>query len=458
MESESKVIFRDPLLSQKYKEEEQMIVPMEPTTVKMFLRRIGEPSVLFGERDNERRIRLGKLMTFLKPSQMSIVTEGTNFTTLHKSKVCKSGKFFTEASMNIRNIRIWLAKFSINNACSRMSKKISQYEKEVDLSHWFSKDFHFLNDMTEIGDTRPLTCCMFTCDGKHLLTASLSGKLKFWSIPELQPEMTLEAHHERITGIAVHPKAVNDNLEKSIVATSSADRTARIWALDGTLLSTLTGHHEPLCDVIFHPSGRMLVTSSLDETWSIWDLEKAYNLSRQKDSNELRPLYKQEGHHKPVYSVALQHDGSLLSSGGSDAGCKIWDFRTGRSVMTLDGHADAILSLDFSSDGFHLVSGSLDGLCQIWDLRKAKCEYTLPAHTKLVAATKFHPNNRNLLLTAGYDRQARIWSHKHRRLLQKLLGHGDKVTDIDVNIINCNKIVTTTFDCHVHMWQQSKRS
>jgi U4/U6 small nuclear ribonucleoprotein PRP4 len=163
-------------------------------------------------------------------------------------------------------------------------------------------------------------------------------------------------------------------------------------------------------------------------------------------------VYRQETHHKPVYSVSFHHDGSLICSGGSDAICRVWDIRTGRAIMTLEGHAEAVLTLDFSPDGFHLVSGSLDGFCQIWDLRKAKCEYTLPAHTKLVSSARYHPTSCHFLITAGYDREARIWSVRHPQLLQILSGHSDKITGVDINQKHKNLLACATYSQCFYTW------
>ncbi|XP_028178991.1 U4/U6 small nuclear ribonucleoprotein Prp4-like [Ostrinia furnacalis] len=53
----------------------------------------------------------------------------------------------------------------------------------------------------------------------------------------------------------------------------------------------------------FHPSGRFLATTVFDHSWRLWDLETATEVLHQ------------EGHAKPVYSVAFQIDGSLAVTG-----------------------------------------------------------------------------------------------------------------------------------------------
>lgn len=64
---------------------------------------------------------------------------------------------------------------------------------------------------------------------------------------------------------------------------------------------------------------------------------------------------------------------------------RVWDMRTGRSIMALQGHVQGILTMDFSPDGYHLATGSEDHSCRIWDLRKRACVYVLPAHKSLIS-------------------------------------------------------------------------
>ena len=69
---------------------------------------------------------------------------------------------------------------------------------------------------------------------------------------------------------------------------------------------------------------------------------------------------------------------------------RVWDMRTGRSIMALQGHVQGILAMDFSRDGYHLATGSEDHSCRIWDLRKRGCVYVLPAHKSLIAQVQLH--------------------------------------------------------------------
>ncbi len=89
-----------------------------------------------------------------------------------------------------------------------------------------------------------------------------------------------------------------------------------------------------------------------------------------------------------MYALAFHPDGALAASGGLDAIGRVWDLRTGRSIMVLEGHVKALLALDFAPGGHLLASGSEDHTARVWDLRQRRCLCTLPGHRSLVSQVR----------------------------------------------------------------------
>jgi len=67
----------------------------------------------------------------------------------------------------------------------------------------------------------------------------------------------------------------------------------------------------------------------------------------------LHPLY-------PAVPIAF-------SGGGDDRG-RLWDTRTGESLVELAGHEDSVVAGGFSSSGEYVATGGLDGKTRIWRL------------------------------------------------------------------------------------------
>ncbi|KAK4837161.1 hypothetical protein QYF36_003268 [Acer negundo] len=422
-----------------------LAVPTNDMAVRARLRRLGEPITLFGEREMERRDRLRMLMAKLDAEgQLERLMRAheeeeaaATATAQDADEEMLQYPFFTEGSKTLLDARIDIAKYSIVRAASRLQRarrKRDDPDESLDAEiDWALKQAESLFlDCSEFGDDRPLSGCSFSHDGKLLATSALSGVAKIWSMPKVHKVSALKGHTERATDVAFSP--VHDHL-----ATASADRTARLWSTDGSILKTFKGHLDRLARISFHPSGKYLGTTSFDKTWRLWDI----------DTGE--ELLLQEGHSRSVYGLAFHHDGSLAASCGLDALARVWDLRTGRSILALEGHVKPVLGISFSPNGYHLATGGEDNTCRIWDLRKKKSLYIIPAHSNLISQVKFEPQEGYFLVTGSYDMTVKVWSGRDFKLVKTLSGHEAKVTSLDVSS-DGNYISTVSHDRSVKIW------
>lgn len=71
--------------------------------------------------------------------------------------------------------------------------------------------------------------------------------------------------------------AIKYNSDGSFIASSSADRTARVWSAGssepGVLKQTCSGHEHGISDVCWHPHQPYIATASDDKSLGLWDLE-----------------------------------------------------------------------------------------------------------------------------------------------------------------------------------------
>lgn len=425
-----------------------LAVPTNDMAVRARLRRLGEPITFFGEREMERRDRLrmimakldaeGQLEKLMKAHEEE--EDAASATTEYVDEEMLQYPFYTEGSKALLEARVEIAKYSIKRASLRVKRALRKrndpdenLDAEID---WALKQSESLSlNYSEYGDDRPLTGCSFSHDGQMLATCAFSGTAKIWSMPKVKKLSTLKGHTERTSDVAFSP--VDNHL-----ATASADRTAKLWNSEGTLLRTFEGHLDRLARIAFHPLGKYLGTTSFDKTWRLWDIDTGVE------------LLLQEGHSRSVYGLSFHRDGSLAASCGLDSLARVWDLRTGRSILALEGHVKPVLGISFSPNGYHLATGGEDNTCRIWDLRKKKSLYVIPAHSKLISQVKFEPQEGYFLVTASYDTTAKVWSARDFKPVKTLSGHEEKVTSLDITG-DGQYITTVSYDRTIKLWSTS---
>ena len=106
-------------------------------------------------------------------------------------------------------------------------------------------------------------------------------------------------------------------------ASCSDDRTIRIWqtglkAVESpSELAILQSHNSRVWELLYIPSSNTLVSCSEDTTAKIWDL------------SSFKLLDTLTGHTgKSVWSVAYSEKHSMVATGGSDSGIKLWPIST----------------------------------------------------------------------------------------------------------------------------------
>ncbi len=267
---------------------------------------------------------------------------------------------------------------------------------------------------------------------------------------------TLRSHTGSVWAVAFAP-------DGRTLATTSTDRTVRLWDLSDRdhprpLGPPLTGHTGPVYGVAFSPDGRTLATTSIDQTVRLWDLSH-----RERPRPLGLPL---TGHTRAVYGVAFAPDGRTLATASTDQTAILWDLqdrvRPRQLGPPLTGHSAAVYGVAFASDGRTLATVSDDQTAVLWGLsnrdRPRPLGPPLIGHTGSVIGVAFAPDGRTLA-TSSTDKTIRLWDLSDRdrpRPLGRLTDHANAVYGVafapDGRIL-----ATASEDQTVTLWDLSQR-
>jgi WD40 repeat protein len=118
------------------------------------------------------------------------------------------------------------------------------------------------------------------------------------------------------------------------------------------------GHTGGVISVAWSPNGKVIASSSYDNTIRLWDMKVG------------RPLRTFIDHEDVVSCVAWSSKG-ILASGSDDQTVRLWNPKTGQNVRTYTGHSGWVISVAWSPDGQLLASGSGDSTICLWNPKES---------------------------------------------------------------------------------------
>ena len=299
--------------------------------------------------------------------------------------------------------------------------------------------------------TSYLTTAVFSPDEQTVLTASFDKTAIMWDIKYGKLINRFVGHTNRINFAAFSPNGAT-------IITTSDDRTAKIWNVkSGKLLHTLIGHTKPVISANFSFDNTKVITVSEDRTAKIWDLvtgKLVANLS--KKATVFAPLkYAKEDAHlfnSQYYKALFAPDGRTIVTITNDIFANIWD-SNGKWLFSVDGYNNdkgnpLISSINFSPDGKKLILSSGADITKVINLQTRKTDYTFEDYGVF---TSSFSNDGKLILTASFDKKAKIWDASDGKLLQKLEGH-TRFADFAKYSPDGKKIITVYEDKSFKIW------
>jgi WD40 repeat protein len=232
------------------------------------------------------------------------------------------------------------------------------------------------------------------------------------------------------------PRSVVFTPDNAVVAEAGGNRddfAIRVWEVaTGAPIGILGGHTGFIAALAFSPDGQLLVSVSDDGTAKIWDW---------RNGDQLKTLEFPGG----VYSVLFSRDGQTLAIGGVDEPenqilhAAIWTFAVGSWEPRLKFYEFwNVTSMAYSPDGGVLVGGGTSRNVQVWRASDASVVYTLN-HAHQVGDIAITPDGSTVatatcITVVNYectDGGIWLWDLRSGRLLRKLSGFPHGVESVE---------------------------
>ncbi|AFY77683.1 WD40 repeat-containing protein [Pleurocapsa sp. PCC 7327] len=207
----------------------------------------------------------------------------------------------------------------------------------------------------------------FSPNGQLLAIAFRDGDVWLWDVGGDRPKKvtSFKAHREAVYSVSFSPVRLTLSPEVGQqIVTTSRDGTAKLWDLQGNLLTEFKGHQDLIYRATFNPDGRTIATASRDGTTKLWNLQ----------GNLIADL---KGDPFPVYSVSFSPDGKRVATASSDGTARVWDLQ-GNLRAEFKGDRDLLYGINFQAerspfskkDSQQVVTVSRNGTVRLWQVEE----------------------------------------------------------------------------------------
>ncbi|XP_019175712.1 PREDICTED: transcriptional corepressor LEUNIG-like [Ipomoea nil] len=225
-----------------------------------------------------------------------------------------------------------------------------------------------------------IICCDFSSDGKLLVSGGHDKKAVLWHTDTLTPKATFEEHSLLVTDVRFSPSM-------SHIATSSFDRTIRVWSAD---------NHGGMTQVRFQPRlGRYLAAAGENDV-SIIDVETQTCRQTLKGT-------------KPVNYVCWDPSGELLVTVREDS-VRVWALGSGsigNCVHELGSNHSKFHSCVFHPVYTSLVVIGCNQSLELWNMSENKT-MVVAAHERIISSLAASSAT-GLIASASHDQMIKLW-------------------------------------------------
>lgn len=209
------------------------------------------------------------------------------------------------------------------------------------------------------GHGAAIRCCIFTLDGKSVLSGSDDCSTASWNPKTGKPNFHNRGHNAHEASalcIAQHPS-------QPIFVSGSEDGSIHISSLaTGKLIHKLSEAHSDSVETVSFGSSAhpLLASGSVDGTVKLFDLSR---------SAQVRQTLQ---HGEAVMKVAWHPTKPIVYTVCTDGGIRAWHALTGQCLKTFTGHTESILAVAINNSGTKFITGSDDKTVRVFNVDDIK--------------------------------------------------------------------------------------
>jgi len=294
---------------------------------------------------------------------------------------------------------------------------------------------------TLVGRNGGVLCCVFTPNGRHLVSGGEGGTVQVWDLLGGKQISVLHGHDGPVRDCTVIANG-------TVVVTVGMDGTLRPWAVN---MPTGLG-------ILLAVDGSLLACAS-----SPWEGEvyagglegilHAVALPQKDVATDCRThRFSSEGG-VGISAIAVSPDGSIVVCGHGDGAVSLWNPRASNPSRTavLGYHRDIVFSATFSPDGTRVVTGDGVGVLRVWNRITQSLVTEVQAHQGVVNDVTISPDGR-FIVSVSDDRSLKVWEFPTAMEVATFEGHYRPATCCGISP-TMGLLASGSDDGNIQLWQ-----
>ncbi|XP_020149933.1 uncharacterized protein [Aegilops tauschii subsp. strangulata] len=224
-----------------------------------------------------------------------------------------------------------------------------------------------------------------------------------------------------------------------------------VFALAEQPACVFEGHEDDVLDLSWSKQSSRLLSSSMDKTVRLWDVES-------------KACLQMFGHSDYVTCIQFNPaDEGYFISGSLDCRVRIWSVAE-RQVVDWSDLNDMVTAASYTPDGQAAIVGSHKGCCRFYKTRDCKLNQEAQidmsiskkrkSQAKKITGFQFAPGNPSEILVTSADSQIRVFNGI--TVLQKFKGFKNTSSQLSASYSGDGRyVVCASEDSHVYVWRRA---